>query len=117
MVEVMKITVTSFKRSMHALPHSVAPALQQATVTHASAGDSWTLQGKSGQFLLGSLLLSHGSWCTQVSVCALPESVSPGLCNFCNQIPQAPKVKFPGGSQSLCQIPRLGNLLWVLELS
>ena len=29
----------------------------------------------------------------------------------------ASKVKFPGGSQSLCQIPRLGNLLWVLELS
>ena len=27
------------------------------------------------------------------------------------------KVKFPGDSQSLCQIPRLGNLLWVLELS
>ena len=26
-------------------------------------------------------------------------------------------VKFSGGSQSLCQIPRLGNLLWFLELS
>ena len=31
--------------------------------------------------------------------------------------PLASKVKFPGDSQSLCQIPRLGNLLWVLELS
>ena len=31
------------------------------------------------------------------------------------QIPLAFKVKFPGGSQSLCQIPRLGNLLWALE--
>ena len=49
--------------------------------------------------------------------CALQESVSPVLCKFCNQIPLASKVKFPGGSQSLCQIPRLGNLLWVLELS
>ena len=29
----------------------------------------------------------------------------------------ASKVKFPGGSQSLCWIFRLGNLLWVLELS
>ena len=35
---------------------------------------------------------------------------------FCNQIPLAFKVKFPGGSQSLCLIPRLGNLLWPLEL-
>ena len=32
------------------------------------------------------------------------------------QIPLAFKVKFPGGSQSLCQIPRLGNLLWALKL-
>ena len=27
------------------------------------------------------------------------------------------KGKFLGGFQSLCQIPRLGNLLWILELS
>ena len=47
MVEVMKIMVTSFKRS-HTLLHSVPPTLQQATPTHTSAGDSWTLMGKSG---------------------------------------------------------------------
>ena len=35
---------------------------------------------------------------------------------FCNQIPLAFKVTFPGGSQSLSLIPRLGNLLWALEL-
>ena len=29
---------------------------------------------------MGSLLLSPGSWCTQGSVCALRESVSPVLC-------------------------------------
>ena len=29
----------------------------------------------------------------------------------------ASKVKFSGSSQSLCQTPRLENLLWVLELS
>ena len=40
-----------------------------------------------------------------------------GAIAFCNQIPLASKVKFPGGLQSLCQIPWLGNLLWVLELS
>ena len=38
------------------------------------------------------------------------------LWKFCNQIPWASKVKFHGSSQSLCWIPRLGNLLWVLEL-
>ena len=32
-------------------------------------------------------------------------------------LPLTSKVKFPGGSQSLCWIPRLGNLLRVLELS
>ena len=37
--------------------------------------------------------------------------------NLKNQIPLAFKVKFPGGSQSLCWIPSLGNLLWALELS
>ena len=41
--------------------------------------------------------------------------ISPVPWKFCNQIPLAFKVKFPGGSQSLCQIPRLGNLLWTLE--
>ena len=48
--------------------------------------------------------------------CALQESISPVLWKFCNQIPLAFKVKFPVGSWSLCRIPRLGNLLWVLEL-
>jgi len=66
---------------------------------------------------VGSLLLSPGSWCTQGFVCALQESVSWVLCKFCNQIPLPSKVKVSGGSQSLCKIPRLGNLLWVLELS
>ena len=35
-------------------------------------GHSWSL----GQSLVGSLLLSPGSWCTQGSVCALQESIS-----------------------------------------
>ena len=66
--------------------------------THASTGDSWTLTGKSGSVSVGSLLLSPGSRCAQGFVCALQESVSPVLCKFCNQIPLASKVKFPGGS-------------------
>ena len=35
-----------------------------------------------GHSLVGSLLLSSGSWFIQVSVCALQESVSPVLCKF-----------------------------------
>ena len=72
-------------------------------------------QASLAQSLVGSLLLSPWSWCTGF-ICALQESVSPVLWEFYNQIPLASKVKFPGGSQSLGQIPRLGNLLWALEL-
>ena len=63
------------------------------------------------------LLFFSRSWCTQGFVCALQESVSPVLCKFHNQIPLSSKFELPGGSQSLCQIPRFGNLLWVLKLS
>ena len=69
------------------------------------------------QSLVGTLLLSPGSCCTQGFICVPQESVSPVLWKFCNQILLASKVKFPWGSQSLCQIPRLGNMLWVLECS
>ena len=118
MVEVMKIMATSFKKS-----HAYTAALNvpnpaaghcQPTPLLKTPGHS---QASLDQSLVGSLLLSPVIWCTQGFACALQESVSPCLCKFCNQIPLASKVKLPGGSQSLCQIPRLGNLLWVLELS
>ena len=83
--------------------------------THASARDSWTLMGKSGSVSCG--VTAPFSCCAQGFVYTLQESVSPVLCKFYNQIPLSSKVKFSGGSQSLCLIPRLGNLLWVLELS
>ena len=38
---------------VHTLPHSVLPTLQQATLTHTSARDSWTLTGKSGSVSCG----------------------------------------------------------------
>ena len=41
--------------------------------THASTRDSWTLPCQS---LMGSLLLSPGSWCIEGSVCAQQESIS-----------------------------------------
>ena len=55
----MKIMVTSFKRSLRALLHSVPPTLQQATATHASPGHSWASLSQS---LVGhcSLLLGPG---------------------------------------------------------
>ena len=39
-------------------------------------------QASLGYSLVGSLLLSPGSWCARGSVCALQESISPVLCKF-----------------------------------
>ena len=85
--------------------------------THASAGDSWTLTGKSVPVSCG--VTAPFSWVLVLTrFCFCPPRVCfPVLCKFCNQIPLASKVKFSWSSQPLCQIPRLGNLLWVLELS
>ena len=66
MVEVMKIMVT-FKRSHAGTATLSAPTLQQAT---ADPHFHWRLldthRQSLGQSLVGSLLLSPGSWCTQV---------------------------------------------------
>ena len=40
------------------------------------------LQASLGQSLVGSLLLLPRSWCSQCSVCALQESISPVLCKI-----------------------------------
>ena len=67
MVEVMKIMVISFKRS-----HACTAAL---SVPDPAAGHHWPMplpetpehsQASLGQSLLGSLLPSPGSWCTQL---------------------------------------------------
>ena len=83
MVEVMKIMVTSFKRS-HA--HTATLSAPNPVAGHCwprlppeTPGHSWVSLSPS---LVGSLLLSPGSWCAQGSVCALQESVSPVLCKF-----------------------------------
>ena len=76
MVEVMKIMGTSSKSPMHALLPLVPPTLWQATRTHASAETPGHSLASLGQSLVGSLLLSPGSWCTQGSVCALQEPIS-----------------------------------------
>ena len=77
MVEVMKIMATSFKRSYVCATTLSAPnpaaGHHQPMPLLETPGHS---QASLGQSLVGSLLLSLGSWCTQSSVCALQESVS-----------------------------------------
>ena len=102
MVEVMKITATSFKRSCaHTATFSVpdpAAGHHQLMLPPETPGH---LQASLGQSLVQSLLLSPESWCIQGFVCVLQESVSPVLCKICDQIPLDSKVKFPKGPQSL----------------
>ena len=76
MVEVMKILVTSLKRSdactaMLSTPN-LAAGLHQPTPLPETPGHP---QESPGQSLMGSLLLSSGSWCTKFC-CALWESIS-----------------------------------------
>ena len=77
MVEIMKITATSFKRS---LEHTAVLSASDPEAGHSGTTPpletpehSWACLG---QFLVGSLLLSPGSWYTQGFVSALKESVS-----------------------------------------
>ena len=81
--------------------------------THTSPGDSWTLT------VWVSLLCGHCSFLlgpvTHQVLFVPSKSLFPQSC-VGTVIKSHSKVKLPGGSQSLCQIPRLGNLLWVLEL-
>ena len=118
MMGVMKVKKTSFRRNyahtvVFSAPDPVA-GLYWPTLLLETPGHS---QASLAQSLVRTLLFFPGSWWAQAFVCALLESVSPVLWKFYNQIPLASKVKFPGGSQSLCQIPRVGNLLWILGLS
>ena len=75
MVEVLKIMATFFKRShaRTAVLNAPNPAAghHQPTPPLETPGHS---RASLGQSLVGSLLLSPGSWCTQGSVCALWES-------------------------------------------
>ena len=77
MVEVMKIIVTSFKRSHACTATLTAPnpaaGHHQPTPPLETPGHS---RASLGQSLVGSLLFSPGSWCIQGSVCALQESTS-----------------------------------------
>ena len=83
MAKEMKITETSFKRCHAPTATLSAPDPEaghcQPKPLLETPGHSWASLGQS---LVGSLLLSPGSWCAQGSVCALQESVSLVLCKF-----------------------------------
>ena len=116
--------MTSSKRTYASMPHlpgllqSVPLTLWQATVDPSLCqrllNTHWQAWLKS---LVGSLLLSPGTWYAQCFVCALQESLFPQSCGKSVIKSHWPsKSNSLGGSQSLCRIPRLGNLLWGREL-
>ena len=99
MVAVMTVMATPSKGLMPALLYLVPLTPQQATIDPRLR---WRLLGSHWQVWL-SLLWGHCSFL-----------LAPGV----HKVLFVPsKVKFPAGSQSLCWIPRLGNLLWILETS
>ena len=118
----MVVMTTSFKRTYASMPrllgllYSVPLTPWQATIEPCF---HWRLLDAHRQVWL-SLLWGHCSFLLGPGghkVLFVPsESLFPVLWKFGNQILLASKVRFPGESQSLCWIPRLGSLLWALEL-
>ena len=89
-------------------------------LTHASIGNPPTLAGSFDPVSCGSTapfiwVLVHERFCLFPS--RLEFLFPPLLCKSYNQNLLAFKVRFPGDSQSLCWIPRLGSLTWVSEPS
>ena len=87
MVEVKKIMATSIKRS-----HACTATL---SAPRPASGHRWPrppreapghLWASLGQSLVGSLLLSPGSWCIQGSVFAYQESVSQSCVSSCGSM-------------------------------
>ena len=88
--------------------------------THVSIESPLTLAGSFGPVscvvtapLLWVLVHAKFCLCPPRLECLFPSV----LWKAYNQIPLALKAKFPGDSQSLCIIPRLGGLTWGSELS
>ena len=79
----MKIMATPFRRSRAGTATLSAP---DPAAGHCRSTPPPEIpvhsQPSLGQSLVGLLILSPGSWCTQSSVCTLQESVSPVLGKF-----------------------------------
>ena len=108
------------------MPASTLPRTVAVSVPDPEAGQclprSPLKTPEHSQASLAQSLLGHCSFLwvlvhTRFCLCPPRVSVSPVLWKFCNQVPPVFKVEFPWGSQSLCWIPRLVNLLWDPELS
>ena len=86
-------------------------------LTHTSTGDPQTLTGRSGSISCG--VTAPFPWVLvfrRFCLCAprVESLFPPVLRKFYNQIPLAFKVRFPGDSQFICWILRLGSLMWGL---
>ena len=80
LVEVVAVMDTLSKSSMHCCTQCPQP-FSRPLRTHTSTGDSRTLTASLDQWLVGSLLLSLGSWCTRFCLCT-PRVYFPALCKF-----------------------------------
>ena len=113
MVGVM--AMTSFKRACARAVVFSASDPMAGTVIHPSL--RWRLLDTHRPVWLSllwghfSLLLGPGA---HKFLFVTSKSLFPQSCG--SSVIKAFKVKFPGGSQFLCWIPRLGNLLWTLEV-
>ena len=88
----------------------------EPVLARASTGDPLTLAGGFGSVSCG---ITVSFLCARLCLCPLRlESLFlPVLWRSYSQIPLAFKAEFPGDSQSLCPIPRLGSLMWSSEHS
>ena len=89
-------------------------------LTHTSTGDHQTQAGSFGAASCGATApFLCDLVCVRFCLCPprLESLFPPTLWKHYNQIPLAFKIGFPEDSQSLCQIPRLGNLTWDSEPS
>ena len=89
---------------------------RQATIDSCLARDSQTLTGRYGSVSCG--VTAPLPWvlvCTRSCLCLQKSLFPPVLWKSCNEIPVIYKVRFLGDSQSPCQIPSLGSLMWGLE--
>ena len=113
MVEVVKIMATSFKKS-----HAGTAAL---SAPDAAAGQRQPTPlpetpGHSQASLVGSLLLSPGSWCTQGSICALQEYILTSIYVYnldkdhVHYFQNVPMCSFAINGHSLHPMPQITNI-------
>ena len=106
MVGVMTVMATSFNRTY---THSVVLSAPGPAAGHCPPTSPLETPGLSqaslAQSLVGTLLFSPGSGCTQSFVFALQESVSSILWKFCNQNYWPPKSNFLGVLSPFARYP------------